>query len=201
MLFDDLSFELQAGQARWVQGENGAGTTSLLRLLCGLSQPDEGEVRWRGVPLARQRESFHAELLHIGHASGVKDDLSAWENVVFSAALAGATCRRDEAHAALEQLGLAPAVFDLPARLLSQGQRKRVALARLGLSTRHPLWVLDEPLSALDASTLERLQNLLGRHLSRGGLLVCTTHQALDLPGHTVQTLNLSALESSCSAH
>ena len=176
VLFEELSFDLNPGEALWVRGANGSGKTSLLRLLCGLAWPVAGEVAWHGVPIRQQAEGFHDQLAYLGHAQGLKDDLSAEENLRFAAALAGRPCTGAQALAALGTLGLA-AQARLPLRALSQGQRKRVALARLALPGAPALWVLDEPFSALDAAAVARLQALLDAHLGAGGLAVYTTHQ------------------------
>lgn len=182
-LFADLSFSLGAGEALWVRGANGVGKTSLLRILAGLSRPVAGEVRWDGRCVHRQRGVHAADLLQIGHAVGLKDDLSATENLVFAARLGGQRCDRGAAETALRQLGLPADRLDLPTRLLSQGQRRRVTLARLALPQHRALWLLDEPFTALDAASVDCLGALFGAHLMRGGLLVCTSHQPLDASG------------------
>jgi len=179
-LFSDLSFELRGGEALWLKGRNGSGKTSLLRLLCGLGRPLLGEVRWNGVPIQRLREDYHRQLVYSGHAGAVKDDLSAWENVAMGSALAGIACSRAQAHGALASVGL-DAVADRPARALSQGQRRRVGLARLALEPLPPLLLLDEPFVALDQPSVQALCGALDRHLERGGMLVYTTHQAQPL--------------------
>jgi heme exporter protein A len=191
-LFEGIDFSLQPGEALWVQGANGSGKTSLLRVLCGLALPLSGEVRWRGRPLRQAREAFHAELAWCGHGHGLKDDLSALENLAGAAAIAGRPCNRGQALAALASLDLAASAA-LPARALSQGQRKRVVLARLFLADPPALWVLDEPFSALDAGSVARLQGRLDTHLAQGGLVVFTTHQPLSLrPQARLHTLELS---------
>jgi heme exporter protein A len=194
-LFDGIEFTLAAGEALWLRGANGSGKTTMLRLLCGLSLPDAGEVRWSGTPVRRLREDYHRQLLYCGHASGIKDDLSAWENVVASAALAGRPCRRAEAEEALAQLGLQGQAA-LPARVLSQGQRRRVALARLALAPLPQLLLLDEPFSALDAAATQALCATLDHHLVQGGVVVYTTHQAQSLGARAVRELDLSPIAS-----
>jgi heme exporter protein A len=191
-LFTGLDLALDAGQALWVQGPNGSGKSSLLRVLCGLAEPDAGEVHWQGLPLHRLGASYFDDVLYLGHANGVKDDLLAWENVVITATLAGQACRRDDAFDALQALGLDWQQAQLPARALSQGQRKRVALARLCLPRPRALWVLDEPFSALDDATIATLHLRLQAHLSEGGLVVYTTHQPLALQARGLQTLTLN---------
>ena len=188
-LFAGVSFKLQAGEALWVQGRNGGGKTTLLRMLCGLARPDRGAVHWRGEAILPNRAQYHSELLHIGHADGLKPDLQAWENLALGA-LPGAYCTRAEAEQALADIGLA-AEAQRPVRLLSQGQRKRVALARLLLAPQRPLWILDEPIASLDQAAAAQVSAILQAHCARGGMLVLTTHQAPDLPG--VRPLQLGA--------
>ena len=180
-LFAGVSFALQAGEALWVQGRNGSGKTTLLRSLCGLALPERGAVHWDGKPILTNRAHFHAQLLHIGHADGLKPDLLAWENLALGGQ-PGARCERRHAEQALEEIGL-KAEAQRPVRLLSQGQRKRVALARLLLAPARPLWILDEPLAALDQPAAAQVGAILQAHCARGGMLVLTTHQDPALPG------------------
>ena len=191
-LFSGVDFELRAGEALWLRGANGSGKTSLLRLLCGLSRPAHGEVRWRGRAVLGLREDYHRELLYLGHAVAIKDDLAAWENLATSVTLAGGRCNRAQACAALELAGLGE-LAGLPARALSQGQRRRVALARLGIAPLPPLLVLDEPYTALDQDAARALGAALERHLAQGGMLVYTTHQPVELRAARVHRLDLSA--------
>ncbi|MBC7404850.1 MAG: cytochrome c biogenesis heme-transporting ATPase CcmA [Cytophaga sp.] len=190
-LFNKINFVISAGDAMRVEGTNGSGKTSLLRMLCGLSSPSEGEVRWSGTHITKVREAFAAQLIYLGHASGVKDDLLAWENVVIASILAGRPISRDEAYQALEHLGLTQAA-DLPTRALSQGQRKRVALARLQFGMATPLWILDEPFTALDQKTVIHLCRTLDQHLNNGGMVIYTTHQDIKLNPRHMLTLDLS---------
>ncbi|MDO9450802.1 MAG: cytochrome c biogenesis heme-transporting ATPase CcmA [Rugosibacter sp.] len=177
-LFADVSFSLAAGEWLHVQGENGAGKTSLLRLLVGLSPADEGEITWRGV--AVPSPDFHRELIYLGHHAAVKDDLTPLENLRFSAALDGVCLNEQAALAAIVRLGLRGRE-DLPVRVLSAGQKRRVLLARL-LTRPSPLWVLDEAFNALDSRAVQLLGELIGEHLAGGGLAVLTSHQPLPLP-------------------
>lgn len=190
-LFSDLNFEIKAGDAVRVAGSNGSGKTSLLRLLCGLSFPTAGEVRWYGSNIRHVREEFCSQLNYLGHANGVKDDLLAWENVVIACTLSGNPVSEKQACAALEQLGLGRAAH-LPTRSLSQGQRKRVALARLSLTTKAPLWILDEPFTALDQAAVTELCNTLNQHLMRDGMVIYTTHQEIDLNAQRLLCLDLN---------
>ncbi|RZI42044.1 cytochrome c biogenesis heme-transporting ATPase CcmA [Herbaspirillum sp. HC18] len=190
-LFADLSFDIQPGDALWVSGTNGSGKTSLLRMLCGLSAPAEGEVRWNGSDIRSLRDEFCSNLIYVGHANGVKDDLLAWENLVVASTLSGNPIEEKDAHDALSRLGLGRAA-DLPTRALSQGQRKRVALARLSFSSAMPLWILDEPFTALDKSAVSALCGTISRHLAGGGMVIYTTHQEIDLSAKRALRLDMN---------
>jgi heme exporter protein A len=191
-LFHDLSFRLEARQALHVRGENGSGKTSLLRMIAGLSPVEAGEVRWNDERIAARSEDYRRELVFLGHSNGLKDDLSAVENLEHALAMAG--CRPGHAalRAALAQQGLG-AVADLPVKLLSQGQRRRVALVRLDFSAHKPLWILDEPFSALDTAAAACVGQALAAHLRNAGVVVFTTHQEIALPGAQVQAIALGA--------
>lgn len=192
-LFGGVDFVLHEGEALWLKGANGSGKTSLLRLLAGLGLPLEGEVRWRGKAVRELREDYHRQLLYCGHAAAVKDDLSAWENVAYGAALSGRRVTRAQARAALALAGLEH-VTALPAHALSQGQRRRVALARLHLDPLPPLLLLDEPFTALDAAAVQALGERLSAHLGAGGMVVYTTHQAHSFQPRHQQLLDLDPL-------
>jgi heme exporter protein A len=190
-LFNNVNFEIHPGEALRVAGTNGSGKTSLLRMLCGLASPASGEVRWSGRNIRSAREEFANQLLYLGHANGVKDDLTAWENVMVAATLSGNRVTRTDAYQALDQLGLGRAA-NLPTRALSQGQRKRVALARLPLGMAAPLWILDEPFTALDHKAVTELCGTLNHHLAHGGMVIYTTHQEIELSAHRTQLLDLN---------
>lgn len=190
-LFHGLTFEVRRGQAVWVTGRNGSGKTTLLRTLCGLTRPEAGRIDWRGEAIGAARDEFHASLAYLGHAAALKDDLTAAENLVTGLAIAGLPPVAD-ARAALGQLGLA-ACAHLPARQLSQGQRRRVALARLWLSGARPLWILDEPFVALDAESTLHLARRLESHLEAGGAVIFTTHQEIPLAPTRLSRLALGA--------
>jgi heme exporter protein A len=196
-LFANVNFEIQAGDAMRIVGTNGSGKTSLLRLLCGLASPAEGEVRWNGRNVRSVREEFCGDLIYLGHANGVKDDLAAWENLVVAATLSGYPVSREQAWEALDALGLGE-VGLLPTRSLSQGQRKRVALARLWMKSKTKLWILDEPFTALDRGAVEQLCGVLSKHLASGGMLVFTTHQEIELAGGRMLQLDLGAEAACC---
>jgi len=187
LLFKAMNFSLGAGAMLLVQGGNGQGKTSLLRLLTGLSRPEAGEVRWRGVPIARCQETFHQEMTYLGHANGIKDELNPLENLRFYDGLQGRAFDPDKAVATLERLGLTRCL-DLPCRVLSFGQRRRVALTALLLSGA-ALWILDEPLTGLDVHAVALMEDLFRDHLAGGGSAVATTHQAINLAGISVQRL------------
>ncbi len=180
-LFDRLDLQLAPGQWLQVRGANGAGKTSLLRLISGLLPPSAGEVRWRGEPVATQRDRWCRERLYLGHEAALKDDLDPLENLQVASLLAGWPASRAQARAALADAGLR-GCERTPVRRLSQGQRRRCGLARLLLSRSAPLWVLDEPFNALDADACAWLAERLQDHLQRGGLLVLTSHQSVPLP-------------------
>jgi heme exporter protein A len=188
-LFEGLSFAVGAGEILRVQGDNGVGKTSLLRILAGLSPTAAGTVRWRGEDLGRVSEQYRRELVFIGHANALKDDLTPVENLVAALALAGIAVDKQAVRGSLAREGLEDAA-DLPVQWLSQGQKRRVALARLALCEFRPLWVLDEPFSALDRSAVDRLCACIGAHVSRGGITVLTTHQDVEL-GPVTQSLEL----------
>ena len=189
-LFHDLSFRLEARQALHVRGENGSGKTSLLRMIAGLSPVEAGEVRWNDERIAARGEDYRGELVFLGHSNGLKDDLSAVENLEHALALAGSCPGHEALRAALAQQGLG-GVADLPVKLLSQGQKRRVALVRLDFSANKPLWILDEPFSALDAASSARVGQAVAAHLQGGGVVLFTTHQELALAGVQVQSIEL----------
>jgi heme exporter protein A len=189
-LFSEFSFDLQPGELLWVTGPNGSGKTSLLRIVCTLLPPEQGEVRWRGTPVRELGEAYRAEQVYVGHAPAVKDDLTGLENLHFALAQEGLPAGEARLLEALAAFGLGGRE-DIPARSLSQGQRRRVALARLWFAAAQPLWILDEPLTALDAHAVELMRSLFAAHLSRGGLVVLTSHQEIDFAGQRVQRIQL----------
>lgn len=189
-LFRGLEFALAPGALLRVTGANGRGKTTLLRALCGLLLPAAGEVRWKGKNIRALREEYWANLLYIGHANGLKDDLAAGENLVFACGIGGLTVSSEQARAALARFGLAGRE-QMPVRALSQGQRRRAALARLVVGKALPLWILDEPFAALDAAGIALVQSLAGEHLARGGMVVLTTHQEARIETPAVTDINL----------
>lgn len=178
-LFSGISFALAPGECLQVHGPNGSGKTSLLRILCGLARPEHGTVRWNGEPIDAAGDEYRSALAFCGHANALKEDLTPAENLLASAALHGTPATEDSARAALDAFGILH-LDALPVRALSQGQKRRVALARLALCARR-LWILDEPLAALDARAAETLAARLDSHLAQGGLAVLTSHQPIEL--------------------
>ena len=188
-LFSELGFSLEAGELLHLQGHNGSGKTTLLRTLCGLIAPSAGAVNWNGRNIRRQREEFASEMLFLGHLNGLKDDLTAAENLRILCQLDGLDADVEELWQVLEEMGLY-GHEDLPVRVLSQGQKRRVSLARLLLS-KAPLWLLDEPFTALDKAAVEFLQTVIVDHIKQGGLVILTTHQDLALTTGEVKQLRL----------
>ncbi|UTM58114.1 cytochrome c biogenesis heme-transporting ATPase CcmA [Photobacterium sp. CCB-ST2H9] len=186
VLFDDLHFSVTPGELVQIEGRNGAGKTTLLRIIAGLGQPDAGDVYWHDNKIVHVREEYHSQMLFLGHQTGVKRELTAYENLAFfqamhelrhNEALTGqAKVQGEDAiWQALAHVGLAGRE-DVPAGQLSAGQQRRVALARLWLSN-HPLWILDEPLTAIDKHGVKVLEQLFVSHTERGGTVLLTTHQ------------------------
>ena len=183
-LFHELQFELCPGQCLHIAGDNGAGKTSLLRILAGLLAPTAGTVRWRGAEIGATREEYGSELAFVGHLNGIKEELTVLENVRFEAAVRGADASEPAAMGALQRLGLQE-YADRFGRHLSQGQKRRVALARLCAAPSVPLWILDEPFNALDTGAIDTLYGVIAAQLARGGMVVLTVHQKIDLPPAT----------------
>lgn len=190
VLFSQLGFELSAGEIVQIEGQNGSGKTTLLRILSGLSRNFDGEILWRGEPVAEVREQFCREMLYFGHQAGVKAVLTPEENLRWYAALSPAI-NADAIQDALEQVGLR-GFEDVPCHSLSAGQNRRVSLARLYLS-QAPLWILDEPFTAIDKRGVAAKEQLLLQHAQRGGSVILTTHHELGIQG-PVRKINLDRL-------
>lgn len=191
LLFEQLNFSLSNGSLLYLQGENGSGKTTLLRTVCGLSKPHLGSVSWCGENISRLQEDYYKNVLYIGHLPGIKEDLTALENLQFALALSGTRFDFTQTAEVLRMLGLAKGM-NLPTRVLSQGQKRRVVLARLWLQDL-PLWVLDEPFTALDTQATEMLKQKIEAYTNDGGIVVMTTHQHVALQVPRFEQLRLDA--------
>ncbi len=189
-LFANLNFSVQPGELVELRGANGSGKTSLLRILCGLTDPAEGEVRWQGKPIRSLGEEYSEIVAYLAHQNGVKDELSAIENLRIACGVSGNALSRADAQAILEQVGLSRQQ-NLPARSLSAGQRRRVALACL-LTSNAKVWILDEVLTSLDDAAISLSRQFISDHLSKGGLAIIATHVELALAADRMQRIDLS---------
>ena len=187
ILFEKLDFSINAGDIIQVEGPNGSGKTSLLRILAGLSIPYEGEVLFQSDSIVSHRETFHQNLLYIGHLAGIKGEMSAQENLAFNLELSGLA--PEEAESTLAQVNLL-GFEDALASHLSAGQHRRIALAQLWRSTA-PIWILDEPFTAIDKRGVEELEKLFVEHAQSGGCVILTTHQDLAIPSALYRKLTL----------
>ncbi|HEV7913988.1 MAG TPA: cytochrome c biogenesis heme-transporting ATPase CcmA [Albitalea sp.] len=178
LLFKNLALDLPAGRILWVRGQNGRGKTSLLRLAAGLSTPEHGEVLCDDRSV-RRAAGYQERLVFIGHANALKEDLTVSEALAFLLQVHGRPHASATVDAALDRIGL-QGRRHAPVRTLSQGQRRRVALARLAVEQAPSLWILDEPFDALDSDGIERLNGLLREHAQRGGNVLLTSHLSLD---------------------
>lgn len=190
-LFQDLSFTLTAGELLYVHGPNGSGKTTLLRTLCGLALPEAGEIRWRGQNIRRLGEDYHKEMAYVGHLNGVKDELTAFENLRVVGQLAGVDASEERALDALRRMELTTCA-ELPGKALSQGQKRRVALARLLLAPM-ALWIMDEPFNALDLKAVGMIQLVLSEHLDSGGMVILTTHQEVEITANRARHIHLGS--------
>ena len=188
-VFDRLSFVLGAGELLALTGRNGSGKTTLLRALALLVRPDAGTIRWQGADIRAEPETWRGRLAWLGHLEGLKGDLSVRENLLVAERLRGAPPAEDRLDGALVAFDLA-SLAARPVRSLSAGQRRRVALARVVLS-QAPLWLLDEPLNALDAPAQAAFRLALETHLAAGGLAIAATHADLGLPAARALELGL----------
>lgn len=192
LLLNDISFALDSGHVLQIKGANGSGKTTLLRVVCGIGIADEGEVYWQGTPIHKSRDQFNSALLYLGHKAGIKGGLTAMENLRIFATLSGhaVNTQTDKAiESALDAMSLA-AKAHIACRYLSAGQQRRVSLARLLLQS-SPLWVLDEPLTSLDAAGLQWVESQIGNHAANGGAVLLTTHVPLNVDAVTVDSLEL----------
>ncbi|HEV8590290.1 MAG TPA: cytochrome c biogenesis heme-transporting ATPase CcmA [Pyrinomonadaceae bacterium] len=189
-LFRGLNFEVSPGTLLELRGPNGGGKTSLLRIICGLATPAEGEVRWNGTNIRKLREEYFAYLAYVAHLNGVKDELTALENLLVAERVSGREQTKQDAEDKLARVGLTNQRY-LPTRFLSAGQRRRLALARLPAS-RATLWILDEILTSLDDAGIDLARDLIADHLDKGGMAIIATHQDLNLSAPRIQVMNIS---------
>ena len=185
-----LSFTLESGTLLQLVGANGSGKTSLLRVVAGIGRLDEGSLSWDGEPVHRA-PAYQSELAYLGHLNGLKHHLTPIENYNFYQSITNYSSEIG-AREAMSRFGLAE-VLDRPVALLSMGQKRRSALARL-LAVKAKLWLLDEPLSSLDTAGIGLVTGLLRQHLEQGGLAMVSTHQALDMGSLPVQRLEMGAV-------
>ncbi len=194
LLFDALSLEINAGDIVQVEGPNGSGKTSLLRILSGLSQPYEGQVHYKNRAISRCREEFQQNLLYFGHLSGIKGEMTAEENLKFNLSLHGNNTDNTLAYLAKVNLH---GFEDSLASHLSAGQHRRIALARL-FQSNAPIWILDEPFTAIDKQGVASLELLFCQHAERGGCVILTTHQ--DLISIKPEQVKKIVLDYSCDS-
>jgi heme exporter protein A len=190
-LFNELSFQIGAGAAALIRGPNGSGKTSLLRVVCGLSPPEQGAVHWMGTAIQQQRQAYAKALAYSGHIDGLNAELTPLENLAFFCALRGTEPASGVAN--LSGLGL-DACAGLPVRALSAGQRRRAGLARV-LAADVRLWVLDEPFTNLDGEGRRYLTDQLVTHLGNGGMAVIASHQDLDVPAEQLRSITLGGTD------
>ena len=190
-IFRDVSFAVRAGDCFRLTGPNGSGKTSLLRMLCGLLPPESGSIRWHGVEIQTLGEDYFPSISYVGHRPGIKDELTALENLRISSGMHGIEISRRTATTALERMGLGSRMH-LPARFLSEGERRRAAIARLAVS-HASLWLLDEVLTSLDCTAVEAILLLIEDHLAAGGMAIVATHQELRLASGRTQRIELAA--------
>ncbi|PML78055.1 cytochrome c biogenesis heme-transporting ATPase CcmA [Enterovibrio norvegicus] len=190
VLFEDLNFTVSPGDLVQIEGPNGAGKTTLLRIIAGLGLSESGDVFWNGNSVTKAREEFYSDLLFLGHSTGVKRELTAYENLAFYQKMHG-TPDEDRLWDALARVGLAGRE-DVPAAQLSAGQNRRVALARLWVSE-SLLWILDEPLTAIDKQGVKVLEQLFQKHVDNGGIVLFTTHQDMFHDNPKLRRITLGA--------
>jgi heme exporter protein A len=187
-LFENLSFSLSAGDLMHLKGPNGCGKTSLLRVICGLTLPEDGEVLWEGEKVLSSRVDFHAAMSYVGHRESLKAELSAEENLLHDLGLR----RNLEAHTirdALSKVQLQNAMT-IPSHSLSAGQKRRVSLARC-LASKSRLWVLDEPYTNLDIAGRTLVDEMMTEHLEQSGIVLLVAHQDHGVDHHSVKYLEM----------
>lgn len=187
VLFEDLNLSLSPGNVLFLQGENGSGKTSLLRILCGFRLSDEGDIYWDNQSTSSLPEYFQ-NISFVGHKNGIKDELTVEENLNLMRSMA--TASDIKTHDVLKQIGLFKRA-DVLSRLLSAGQKRKLALARL-MMTNNSFWILDEPFTSLDKESVGFFESLIKQHINRGGMLILTSHHDIDLSGLSVNHFSIS---------
>lgn len=180
ILFENINFSIDSSELLYVRGQNGAGKTSLLRILVGLADPAEGTIEYKQQNIQQANELYCQDLVYFGHKLGLSLNLNAIENLRFWCQLNQVTTSESELYELLANLGLV-GLEDVMVSQLSAGQQRRVALARLWLKVSAKLWILDEPFTALDVQGIALLRNKMIQHLSEGGAIIITSHQTLDV--------------------
>ncbi len=189
-LFRDLNLTVADGTLVQLQGANGSGKTSLLRIIAGLLEPEKGDVRWSGKNINTLGEEYWQAIAYLGHRNGIKEELTPLENLKISSGVAGNKISTEDAQAALKLVGLERRQ-NLPVRYLSEGQRRRAALARIVIS-KSKLWILDEVLAALDTAAVELVKRLIEGHLNNGGMAIVATHHELNVSAGSFHRLELA---------
>ena len=187
VLFEGLNFSLAPANVLFLQGENGSGKTSLLRILCGFRLAEEGDINWDDQSATSYPEYFQ-NISYVGHKNGIKDELTVEENLNLMRSIASGSDIKTED--VLKQIGLFKRA-DVLSRMLSAGQKRKLALARL-MMTNNSFWVLDEPFTSLDKDSVVFFESLIKRHINKGGMLILTSHHEIDLSGLSVNQLSLS---------
>ncbi len=190
-LFNELAFTLEVGQLLLVEGRNGSGKTTLLKILAGLREADAGQVLWQQQPIAAWGAEYRQQFVWLGHSNGIKEDLTALENLQMMQALSSPHSSASPLKYVLEQMGLAGNGHRFP-RHFSAGMKRRLALSRLLLSSAK-LWILDEPQAALDKAGIQLFESILSEHLQQGGSAIMTSHHDVGLQGSHIQRLVLAA--------
>lgn len=189
-LFEGLEFSVRSGEMLLLEGRNGSGKTSLLRILCSIRLPDAGVVNWCGEDIQKLGADYHEHIAYVGHRDGVKQDLTPQENLRVARALGKASTTRSSKEV-LDRFGLF-GFEDIPTYNLSAGQQRRLALSRL-LATEAQLWILDEPFTSLDKHGIELFESVMDEHLRSAGMIVLTTHHRVSFSGSSIHHINLSS--------
>lgn len=187
LIFKNVDFSVNPGEVLWIQGKNGAGKSSLLRIMAGLLKPVKGRILWNGEDVLKQSEGYQGQFRYIAHRDALKPALTGAENLKFWARYLD----NDNVDAAIAEFDLQK-IANVPVGIMSAGQKKRTNLARL-VACPAPLWILDEPVSSLDMHYIELFKQQLTKHITAGGMALLATHQDLDLD--FIQTLDLDSLK------